>query len=426
MKFIKKHLKSEFVKNVLTLFSGASIAQIIPILVSPILSRIYAPEQFGELGVILSVVGIFSIVATFQYSSAIMLPKKDEDAFNIFVLAVIITVFISLLSYAVTSVFSLQIGKLLNSKSFSKWSFIIPIFVFFMGLFASLNMWMTRKKQYKILAAKQIAQTTITAGTKLTLGWMKYLNSGLIWGALAGQVTSTGVLAVLTVKNNRSLFPSVNLKRIKENALKYQDFPKYTMWQGFFDLVNASGVIFILSAFYGVKVVGLYSFTLGMLQKPTKMVGQAVSQVFYQNAARKVANNQSVYKDTIRLVKNLSLIGGIIFLPILLFGPFLFSFVFGEKWWDAGIIAQIIAPWLFLRFIASPISNLAMVKNKQKEFLYITTGMNILIPSIFFFVGNMGLNYKYAFVVVSSFMVTYFYFILRWIINFTKLEQRNA
>jgi O-antigen/teichoic acid export membrane protein len=166
--------------------------------------------------------------------------------------------------------------------------------------------------------------------------------------------------------------------------------------------------------------VGLYTFTIGLLQKPTKMIGQAVSQVFYQNASLKVANNESIYKDTLRLVKNLGLIGGIVFLPILLLGPYFFSFVFGDKWWDAGVIAQIIAPWFFLRFIASPLANLAMIMKKQKQFLYITMAMNILLPFIFFSVGFFKLDYTLAFIIASSFMFLYLLVTLRWVIGFTK------
>ena len=74
MNKIRNLLKSEFLKNIITLFSGASIAQLIPVIVAPILSRIYLPEQFGLLGVLMALIGIFSVVATFQYESAIMLP----------------------------------------------------------------------------------------------------------------------------------------------------------------------------------------------------------------------------------------------------------------------------------------------------------------------------------------------------------------
>jgi len=401
------------------------VAQAIPIVIAPILSRMYAPEQFGELGVILSLVGIFSIIATFQYESAIMLPKEDEDALNLLSLSIFLTVFVSTLAWGITQFFGDEIGRLLKFEGFAEWAFIVPILVFLTGLFNALNIWASRQKQFKRLAFRQIAQTFVGAGTKVILGWMKYLSSGLIWGSIAGQFTSTTVLAVMTYKETRPMFGSISIERMKKNAILYQDFPKYSMWQGFFDLVNASGIIFILSSFYGVAVVGLYTFTLALLLKPTKMIGRAVSQVFYQSASKKVASNEPIYKDTVRLVKNLGLVGAIIFLPTLVAGPYLFSFVFGEKWWDAGIIAQIISPWIFMRFVASPLARLAMIKNKQKQFLFVTTGMNLLLPSIFLTIGWLQLNYTTAFYFSSAIMALYLSATIVWVLSFTKEKTRT-
>ena len=420
MIFLNKYKKSEFLKNILTLFFGTSIAQIIPLMISPILTRMYTPDQFGQLGVLMSVIGLFSIIATFQYESAIMLPKKDKDAFNILTLAVVITIFISILSYVVTSIFNVEISDLLNSPSFSDWVFVIPFFVLLSGLFNSLNIWASRQKKFKRLAIRNVAQTTVGALTKVVLGWLKYLSSGLVWGTLLGQVTSTSVLTYMTVREDKKLFETISLSRIKKNAIEYQDFPKYTMWHGFFDLVNASGVIFIISSFYGLTVVGMYAFILGLLKKPTKMIGQVVSQVFYQNASVKIANNQSIYKDTIRLVKNLALVGGIIFLPMLIFAPFIFSFVFGEKWYEAGVIAQVISPLFFVKFVTAPLVNISVLMKKQKKWMLVALGMNVLFPIILLTSAVLKEGNLTALIISTALVVVYYYFILKWIINLTN------
>ena len=93
--------------------------------------------------------------------------------------------------------------------------------------------------------------------------------------------------------------------------------------------------------------------------KPIMMIGKSVSQVFYQNVSMKVSNDIDIYDDTISITKHLLFIGLIIFLPILTIGPQIFSKVFGQKWLEAGMIAQIMSPWILLRFIASPISKLS-------------------------------------------------------------------
>ena len=96
--FNKLKPKSEFSRNVLTLMTGTTIAQAIPIAISPILTRIYAPEDFGMFALYMSVASIISVIATGRYELAIMLPKKDEDAVNIVALSIIISFFVSFIS----------------------------------------------------------------------------------------------------------------------------------------------------------------------------------------------------------------------------------------------------------------------------------------------------------------------------------------
>ena len=72
--------KSEFNKNVLLLASGTAFAQALPIVISPILTRIYTPSDFGTLSLFIAIVSIFASIANGRYELAIMLPKKDENA----------------------------------------------------------------------------------------------------------------------------------------------------------------------------------------------------------------------------------------------------------------------------------------------------------------------------------------------------------
>ena len=89
-KFITKS-KSDFKKNVLTLMAGTTIAQAIPIAISPILTRLYSPEEFGLFALFLAIVSIFGVVATMRYEMAIVQPEKSEDAINLVFLSAIIS-----------------------------------------------------------------------------------------------------------------------------------------------------------------------------------------------------------------------------------------------------------------------------------------------------------------------------------------------
>ena len=75
--------KSQFARNVITLMMGTTVAQAIPVAISPILTRIYSPEEFGFFALFISISSIFGAIVNGRYEMAIMLPDKEEDAINI-------------------------------------------------------------------------------------------------------------------------------------------------------------------------------------------------------------------------------------------------------------------------------------------------------------------------------------------------------
>src|SRR5664280_2838329 len=82
--------RSELLKNTSILISGTALAQLIPILLQPILRRYYTPDIFGAYSVYFSIVGILAIVSSFKYELAIILPRTDKEAANIFFLSALI------------------------------------------------------------------------------------------------------------------------------------------------------------------------------------------------------------------------------------------------------------------------------------------------------------------------------------------------
>ena len=127
---IKKFkVKSDFNQNVITLITGTTIAQAIPIAISPILTRINSPEDFGILSIFVSITAIFGSIANGRYELAIVLPKKDEDAINIFALGFIIVSCVSLVLLLLVVVFNGYCTTLLGNQEISFWLYFVPLVV---------------------------------------------------------------------------------------------------------------------------------------------------------------------------------------------------------------------------------------------------------------------------------------------------------
>ena len=73
---IMKLIKSKFYINIITLITGTAMAQAVPLALSPILTRLYTPKDFGFLAIYMSVATVATTLVTLKYDTAIIIPKK--------------------------------------------------------------------------------------------------------------------------------------------------------------------------------------------------------------------------------------------------------------------------------------------------------------------------------------------------------------
>ena len=357
--------KSAFAKNVITLMTGTSIAQAIPIAISPILTRLYTPADFGVFALYMAIVSIVSVLVTGRYELAIMLPKKDDDAINIVALSVGLSCVISVVLLLIVSVFNSQITKLLGSPAVSNWLYFIPASTLLTGIYQSLNYWSNRKEHYKRLALSRIVQSTGASMAQLGSGYAAVGGAGLLAGQLFGQAFSTTILARLVWREDQSDLRGVSRQEIKEVARKYKDFPKYMIAGQLANVASGQMPMLLLSALFGPAVAGFYALSQRVLMTPMSLVGAAVGDVFRSEAARSYHLNGNCKKLYIKTATRLLVIAAPPGILILFFGPMLFSFVFGEQWREAGELASILSVMVFFQTISSPLSQTILLAGMQ-------------------------------------------------------------
>jgi len=363
--FFKKLHRSEFLRNVGTLMSGTAIAQAIPVLVSPILSRLYTPDDFGILALFMAISIVISVIATGRYELAIMLPENKRDASNVLALSVILTIFTSIITLVLVLILKSTIAGFFDDPGIESWLYFIPLVVFFTGIYNTFNYWSTRHKTFKRNAASRISQSTVMVGTNLGLGFAKYGAVGLVAGYIAGQIVAATVLAWKSLRNYSELSRDISRHLILANAKKYRNFLRINTPHAFIGSLQDHGIVYVIMAFFNKAILGSYSFAFRLVTAPASLIGASIYQVFYQKATTALQEGQDIQAMVLRIYRNLFVIGLPIFAILFFFGPPIFSFVFGENWVMAGEIAQIIAPWLFLNFIATPVSCITVIMNKQ-------------------------------------------------------------
>ena len=288
----------EFTRNVLTLLTGTTIAQAIPVLIAPVLTRLYSPKDFGVAALFFSVTSILGVIANGRYELAIVLPVEDEDAINITALAILISPSLSILLLLIVIVFNHQIVVLLKCQEIAPWLYFAPLVVFLTGLFNALNYFHVRIKSFKKIATANVYRSIVSATVQLGLGFLKSRSSRTYKWTDNVSITGNSTLGYELLKNKK-LLSKINRTDIKRLAKRYIDFPKFSTWSSLANTLSYNLTNIFISTVYSSSTLGLYSMGNTAIGMPSSLVGNAVGQVFLKRPMKKRTEQVVQYTHSI-------------------------------------------------------------------------------------------------------------------------------
>jgi O-antigen/teichoic acid export membrane protein len=414
--------RGSFCANVLTLMTGTTIAQAIPIAISPIVTRLYTPAEYGALALFSAAAAFLGIIAAGRYERAIMLPAQDEDAVNIVALCIIITSSLSIATLLLMCLFNKKIALLLGNIEISSLLLLVPFSVFLTGLYSTLYHWSNRKNNYMQMSVANSSQAVVGSATNVGFGFAGMGTAGLIFASLLSQGVGVGLLGWWGWRNTPTSREMVNRRLIVANARRYQDFPKINSLHALVDVAQASGVTFLISSYFGAQTVGYFYLAVRLLRTPLTMLGSSISQVFFQKATETYNTGGDLQELAKKAMLTLAIISLPFFILIMWFAPEMFSFAFGPKWREAGIYSRLLAPWLFMNFIVSPISQIPLIIDQQKMCLALSVVGNALILLSIFYGCYVANDLKIGFAILSYTVLIYYLVIIVWILRISRVK----
>jgi O-antigen/teichoic acid export membrane protein len=353
-------LKNIFARNVAILASGTAIAQAIPIAISPILTRIYSPSDFGMAALYFSIVSILAVVVTGRYEQAITLPIEDEDAVAISFFTVKISIIISFALYIPIFLFGQSIAEALGNQDLTPWLYLLPVTLIVTTLFSVIQFWLNRKSQYRDMAQNRVANSAYISITTVLFGLMKN-TGGMILGGTLGKLFAS-LFILKKVKSSYSDLLNKNCRE-KENAVArtYIKHPKQLAPAGLIGVIAQQLPIFIISNSFAAAATGFYSLAYRLVSLPTELIAKAIGDVYRQKIAdayNKKGDFRSIYLKTLGLTSSIAILP---FSLLYLVAPDLFGIVFGKEWRVAGEYAQILVVSSFFQFVFTPLDKGAVV-----------------------------------------------------------------
>lgn len=362
---MKKWLHNEFFKSVVVLTSGTVFAQLFAFAISPILTRIYSPEEMGDMNMYLRAISFISALATARYELSLPLPKKDEHAYLLYRLS---------FQIARNLLFACAIfaGVYLLVTRFDTATFWFIFFVLLSSIvLVASNLgtnWAIRTKQFKRISYARMSNSLINNSLRWLFGVFGWGSIGLYLASFIGYLLSSIPFLRDWIHIHKKYRPMRSTGKTWVLVQTYREFPTVNLPHVLVDFGKDLLLAFFMVAFFSKDVFGWYSHSFTILQLPITLIGAAIGQVFFNRCAELVQQGHSTLPVLKKTVTTLFLVALIPFITLFFVGEELFAFVFGENWRTSGVYSEIMTVWFFMSFMTSVTSSLPTILRRQKQF----------------------------------------------------------
>lgn len=344
-------IRNQIVRGVFAVASGSVVAQIITVLASPLITRLYGPEAFGQLGVFNSAVNLIAPAAALTFPIAIVLPSRNSEAKQLVKLSLLSAGLICTVVGVLLYYFSVPIVTFMGLEAVERLLFLVPVTVLFATAQQVGQQWLVRTKRFGATGKVSAVQALTVNVTQILAGLLQPVGAALIWVSSIGRLLHAALLALAARRGRPEEREAENdpPATLREMAHRYRDFALYRAPQEFVTAASYSLPVIALAALLNPAAAGLYTLTQTVLGMPSRLIGSAVGSVFYPHIAEAARAGDDLVRPITRASLALLGVGILPYSCIVLFGPGIFTLVFGADWQEAGQFAS----WLALAHLSA-------------------------------------------------------------------------
>ena len=366
-KYISPLKTSKFIKNTLSLFSGSFVSQLIFLVFTPLITRIFSPSEMGEYAVFLSLSTIITIFSTLRFEDAILLAKSKRDSQSLAIISLISSIFVIILLFIVIFFLEDKISQILNINS--EILFLICISGFTLSLRETLINLLMKNNDFSKVAINK-------AQNALGINSLQYFSKSILgFSMLSFSKVIIDIISLIPLFFTYFSKSSIQLKdflyfKLKKIAKIYRNFPLYNFPSALINIISQNLPLLFISTFYSIELAGFFSLATRVLRLPVELISNSVRKVYYNEASNLQENKLEMFS----LYKKVTGILFIIFIPIFLIiffaGEEIFSIILGNEWSKSGQISRLLILWFLMLFINAPSIVSFNILGKQKVLFY--------------------------------------------------------
>ncbi len=369
---------------------GTVLAQMINIVVQPILTRVFPAETLGIYTYLISLATMIIPVASLKLDMLIVSEPNEKEAQYITDACIIINILISLI-YAIVIIVGYQVS---DNNIFNKYGiiiYVVPILVFTNGLRFLFISYLNRYKEYKTISIIAIIREAIRAVIQVGAGFLSLGVFSLSMGYAVSPLFGLNIQMRNYLKELKER-PRINLKKFKEIVLvKGKRQILFLVPAQFINSFSSSLVTISITALFSAKILGYYSAGVRILDIPIVFITSNVSKVCYQRISENVVNKKPVLRTLMSVIIVLSVVSIMGFGTLYVIAPRLSEIVFGQGYRVAGEYIRCLCVMYAVRLVATSFAGVYTVFKKQNFelilniLLIVSAGVSYVVCSMFNF-----------------------------------------
>lgn len=390
-RFITTNLKkNRFVSNLSLLIGSSAVAQLAVILSSPILTRLYSPNDFGILTAFISTFSVLLVVGSFRYELAIGVPKDDKTAVGLLVVSLLVLAGITVAFLPILMLLLVLFPSGGTLEKVQPFLWLLPFALFGGGTYQCLTFWAMRRQTFDAIAKTKITKTISLVTVQLMGGIFALGALPLILGDIISRFAGIRTLTKDVLRQDFQLVKRLRWSDLANASRKYVRYPKLAAPAALINRAALQAPPLLLISLYGTEVGGWFGLTQRVALLPLALIGQSISQVYIGELSKLIReSSEKIRKLYFLLTKRLLLVGLLPTLFLLVGGPFLFRFVFGDEWAQSGVYVQVLAPMFLIQLSATPLSQTLNLIDGQRVQLVVDILNLVLI------IGMMYLTFTF-------------------------------
>lgn len=348
---------NKFIGDSFLMILSSGIAQVILIITTPIITRLYSPTEFGEFTIFSNIAMILIPIINARYDLLIVNTKNDRSANILSQISFLISLLILLILIPIFA-----ISAWLYPNFILDFIFII-IMLFLVSLTNIFTNYLNKERKYKVLSLINVFRAGSMALLQIIFGLLALGSLGLIIGFSLSYIAGI-TLGYKTFKKH------FNIVRDKEETkalfLENKNQLVYSTPSILLNSLSFSVVVFFIGILYTNTEVGIYGMAIRVLGIPVTIISLGLSKIFMQQADDYYIEYGNFRNLLLKFSSILVIVSIILYVPLYLFSEELVNILLGHSWVDAITVIKIVIPLFVIRLIVSTVSLSVIVLQKQQ------------------------------------------------------------